>query len=285
MRRCPLSRSFVTFSLNGRSRSRPRTSTIQTHKARGRRAHGGRDPARPALRGPGRGHRRRRRGGAAHGRRDRLRRDRPRRDDAGPRRLRDLPPAARRRRLGAGADAHRPRRGRGPRARPRRRRRRLPDQAVLAGRADRAAARARSPRPGRAPGRARGRRPAARPGTREVWRGDAEIQLSAREFALLETFMRRPGHVFTQMQLLEAAWDLGYEQRSNVVEVYVRYLREKIDRPFGVARSRRCAAPATGCARTAAREPPADPPAPDRRVRARDGGGAGRRRPVRLPAR
>ena len=73
------------------------------------------------------------------------------------------------------------------------------------------------------------------PGTREVWRGDAEIQLSAREFALLETFMRRPGHVFTQTQLLEAVWDLGYEQRSNVVEVYVRYLRQKIDRPFGVS--------------------------------------------------
>jgi two-component system, OmpR family, response regulator len=73
------------------------------------------------------------------------------------------------------------------------------------------------------------------PATREVWRGDVEIQLSAREFALLETFMRRPGNVYTQTQLLEAAWDLGYEQRSNVVEVYVRYLREKIDRPFGVS--------------------------------------------------
>jgi len=72
------------------------------------------------------------------------------------------------------------------------------------------------------------------PATREVRRGDAEVELSAREFALLETFMRRPGQVFTQMQLLEAAWDLGYEQRSNVVEVYVRYLREKIDRPFGL---------------------------------------------------
>ena len=72
------------------------------------------------------------------------------------------------------------------------------------------------------------------PATREVWRGAAEIELSAREFALLETFMRRPGQVLTQKQLLEAAWDLGYEQRSNVVEVYVRYLREKIDRPFGV---------------------------------------------------
>jgi two-component system, OmpR family, response regulator len=73
------------------------------------------------------------------------------------------------------------------------------------------------------------------PSTREVSRGDAEIQLSAREFALLETLMRRPGHVFTQTQLLEAAWDLGYEQRSNVVEVYIRYLRQKIDRPFGVS--------------------------------------------------
>ena len=72
------------------------------------------------------------------------------------------------------------------------------------------------------------------PATREVRRGGEEIALSAREFALLETFMRRPGQVFTQLQLLEAAWDLGYEQRSNVVEVYVRYLREKIDRPFGV---------------------------------------------------
>ena len=56
------------------------------------------------------------------------------------------------------------------------------------------------------------------------------------------------------MQLLEAAWDLGYEQRSNVVEVYVRYLREKIDRPFGIVLDRDGArAPATGCGRTAAR--------------------------------
>ena len=72
------------------------------------------------------------------------------------------------------------------------------------------------------------------PATREVHRVDVEIDLSAREFALLETFMRRPGQVLGQLQLLESAWDLGYEQRSNVVEVYVRYLREKIDRPFGV---------------------------------------------------
>ncbi|MFL5780711.1 MAG: response regulator transcription factor [Thermoleophilaceae bacterium] len=72
------------------------------------------------------------------------------------------------------------------------------------------------------------------PATRRVWRRGAEIDLSARELALLETFMRRPGHALSRLQLLEAAWDQAYENRSNVVDVYVRYLREKVDRPFGV---------------------------------------------------
>jgi two-component system, OmpR family, response regulator len=72
------------------------------------------------------------------------------------------------------------------------------------------------------------------PSTQQAWRGDREINLSAKEFALMETFMRRPGEVLSQFQLLEHAWDYDYENRSNVVEVYVRYLREKIDRPFGV---------------------------------------------------
>ncbi len=72
------------------------------------------------------------------------------------------------------------------------------------------------------------------PATREVHRDGTGIELSAREFGLLETFMRRPGQVLTRLQLLEAAWDMGYEQKSNVVEVYVGYLRDKIDRPFGV---------------------------------------------------
>jgi two-component system, OmpR family, response regulator len=71
------------------------------------------------------------------------------------------------------------------------------------------------------------------PSGRRVWRGDEEIALSPKEFALLETFMRRPGQVLTRFQLLEHAWDFAYENRSNVVDVYVRYLREKIDRPFG----------------------------------------------------
>jgi two-component system OmpR family response regulator len=71
------------------------------------------------------------------------------------------------------------------------------------------------------------------PATRQVWRGESEIGLSMKEFALLETFMRRPGQVLSRYQLLEHAWDYGYEHRSNVVDVYVRYLRDKIDRPFG----------------------------------------------------
>jgi two-component system, OmpR family, response regulator len=72
------------------------------------------------------------------------------------------------------------------------------------------------------------------PAERRVWRAETELDVTAREFGLLETFMRSPGRVFSQLELLEAAWDLGYEQRSNVVEVYVGYLRQKIDRPFGV---------------------------------------------------
>jgi two-component system, OmpR family, response regulator len=71
------------------------------------------------------------------------------------------------------------------------------------------------------------------PAARQAWRGETEIQLSAKEFALLETFMRRAGDVLSRYQLLEHAWDHGYENRSNVVDVYVRYLRDKIDRPFG----------------------------------------------------
>jgi two-component system, OmpR family, response regulator len=72
------------------------------------------------------------------------------------------------------------------------------------------------------------------PATREVWRGETEVALSGKEFALLETLMRRPGEVLSRYELLEHAWDFGYENRSNIVDVYIRYLREKIDRPFGL---------------------------------------------------
>ena len=71
------------------------------------------------------------------------------------------------------------------------------------------------------------------PATRRATRRDVEIALSQKEFALLETLMRRPGVVLSRLQLLEHAWDDTYENRSNVIDVYIRYLREKIDRPFG----------------------------------------------------
>jgi two-component system, OmpR family, response regulator len=72
------------------------------------------------------------------------------------------------------------------------------------------------------------------PATRQAWRGERRVELSTKEFALLEAFMRRPGEVLSRLELLEHAWDFGYENRSNVIDVYVRYLREKVDRPFGV---------------------------------------------------
>jgi two-component system, OmpR family, response regulator len=71
------------------------------------------------------------------------------------------------------------------------------------------------------------------PATRRASRGDVQIALSQKEYALLETLMRRPGVVLSRLQLLEHAWDDTYENRSNVIDVYIRYLREKIDRPFG----------------------------------------------------
>jgi two-component system, OmpR family, response regulator len=67
------------------------------------------------------------------------------------------------------------------------------------------------------------------PAAHRIWRGDREIELSAKEFALLELLMRRPGHVLSRSQLLEGAWDMSYERRSNIVDVYIRHLRSKID--------------------------------------------------------
>jgi two-component system OmpR family response regulator len=73
------------------------------------------------------------------------------------------------------------------------------------------------------------------PAARRAWRGDVLLDLSTREFAVLELFMRRPGEALSRLQLLEGAWDMAFESRSNIVDVYVRYLREKVDRPFGRA--------------------------------------------------
>jgi two-component system OmpR family response regulator len=71
------------------------------------------------------------------------------------------------------------------------------------------------------------------PAARTVRRATSEIDLSPIEFAMLETFMRHPGRALSRLQLLEHVWDGEYENRSNVVDVYVRYLRAKIDEPFG----------------------------------------------------
>ncbi|HEV8572527.1 MAG TPA: response regulator transcription factor [Actinomycetota bacterium] len=71
------------------------------------------------------------------------------------------------------------------------------------------------------------------PSTRRVARGDGPIELTAKEFALLEYLMRHPGEVLSRTRLIEHVWDFAYEGDSNVVDVYIRYLREKVDRPFG----------------------------------------------------
>ena len=71
------------------------------------------------------------------------------------------------------------------------------------------------------------------PATKRVTRAAAPIDLTAKEFALLEYFMRHEGEVLTRTRILEHVWDFAYDGDSNVVDVYVRYLREKIDRPFG----------------------------------------------------
>ncbi|HVD56113.1 MAG TPA: response regulator transcription factor [Thermoleophilaceae bacterium] len=69
-------------------------------------------------------------------------------------------------------------------------------------------------------------------GAHRVTRNEQEVTLSTKEFQLLEVFMRHPDQVLTRYQLLEGAWDNAYEHHSNVIDVYVRYLREKLDRPF-----------------------------------------------------
>ncbi len=70
------------------------------------------------------------------------------------------------------------------------------------------------------------------PASRRVWRGDQPVELSPKCFALLEALMRQPGVVLSRFQLLEAAWDGDYENRSNVIDQHVRLLRDRIDRPF-----------------------------------------------------
>jgi two-component system OmpR family response regulator len=68
------------------------------------------------------------------------------------------------------------------------------------------------------------------PAAHRAWRAEVELDLSAKEFALLELFMRNPGLVLSRDQLLDGAWDMSFERRSNIIDVYVRYLRGKIGR-------------------------------------------------------
>jgi DNA-binding response OmpR family regulator len=66
---------------------------------------------------------------------------------------------------------------------------------------------------------------------RRAWRGRRSIDLSNREFMLLAHLMQHAGQVLTRTQLLEAVWDYDFDPESNVVDVYVRYLRRKLDEP------------------------------------------------------
>jgi two-component system, OmpR family, response regulator len=70
--------------------------------------------------------------------------------------------------------------------------------------------------------------------THQVRRGDLEIRLSPKEYALLLELMRHPGQPLTRAQLIEHVWDFAFDSESNVVDVYIGYLRDKLDRPFGV---------------------------------------------------
>jgi len=71
------------------------------------------------------------------------------------------------------------------------------------------------------------------PTSKRAWRSDTEIHLSPKEFSLLELFLRHPGAVLTRSQIIDAVWDFAYDGTSNVVDQYVKYLRDKIDVPFG----------------------------------------------------
>jgi len=70
------------------------------------------------------------------------------------------------------------------------------------------------------------------PASRRVWRASTEIDLSPKEFSLLELFLRHPGVVLTRSQIIDAVWDFAYDGTSNVVDQYVNYLRRKVDLPF-----------------------------------------------------
>jgi DNA-binding response OmpR family regulator len=71
------------------------------------------------------------------------------------------------------------------------------------------------------------------PAAHRVWRGDTPIRLTPRQFALLEFFLRRPGEVLSKTEILDHVWDFAFDGDPNIVEVYVRQLRLRVDAPFG----------------------------------------------------
>ncbi|HEX6331816.1 MAG TPA: response regulator transcription factor [Actinomycetota bacterium] len=73
------------------------------------------------------------------------------------------------------------------------------------------------------------------PAARRAWRGETPVPLTAREMALLEFLLRRKGQVVSKTEILDHVWDDGFDGDLNIVEVYVRHLRNKLDRPFGLA--------------------------------------------------
>ena len=220
---------------------------------------------------------------------NRVRRDRSRRDAPWHGRLRGLPPSPRIGNVVTRSHAHRARFRRRPGRGTRRGRRRLPHEAVLLRRASRAPARAPATRAGRAADDRRGRRPAPRsrhaPGVARRDRNRPVLQ-GVRAARDIHATTRE---VLSRYQLLEHCWDYAYENRSNVVDVYVRYLREKIDRPFGRDSIETVRGAGYRLRREPGRErdePASDPRALDPRVRRGHGSRArrGRRVPL-LPAR
>jgi len=71
------------------------------------------------------------------------------------------------------------------------------------------------------------------PGQRRTWRGDVEIELTARQFDVLEFLMRRAGQVLSKTEILDGVWEYEFEGDPNIVEVYIKRLRDRIDKPFG----------------------------------------------------
>ena len=120
------------------------------------------------------------------------------------------------------------------------------------------------------------------PATKRAWRADTEIELSPKEFALLELFLRHPGTVLSRSQIIDAVWDFAYDGTSNVVDQYVNYLRRKVDAPFGRHDLQTVRGHGLPAARRGARADRVHPPPARSGVR---GGLRGRVRPGQLAVR